>query len=293
MTFLEELQSRILVFDGAIGTMLIRAGLPEGHPPDAWCLERPDAVARLHAAYAHAGADVLTTNTFGANRLKLAKAGLEHQCSAINQAAVQLAREQAGDEHFVAGELGPTGTWLPPVGDADHDHLVVTFAEQAALLANAGVNLIIIETMYDLREGTAALEGAQKACDLPIVACLTFDRKSRGFFTVMGNPAAESMRALQEAGAVVVGANCSLGSGDMCDLAAEIRRAVRGPVIAQPNAGLPEIRDGKTVYPEDVATFTANVQKMIELGVNVVGGCCGTTPEYIAGLARMVREQRR
>lgn len=290
MTFAQALQTRVLVCDGAMGTMLLRAGLAEGQPPDAWCLQNPAAVSRVHAEYARAGADVLITNTLGANRPKLTQSGLAEQCAAINQAAVRLAREHAGEQRFVAGDIGPTGWLLAPVGPAKSQDLLAAFAEQAEYLATAGADLLIIETMYDLQEATAAVEGARKVCDLPIVACLTFERKPHGFFTLMGNPPTASMQALREAGAQVVGTNCSLGSAAMCELAAEIRQCVPGPVIAQPNAGAPEVRDGQTVYPEDVATFSANVRRMIELGVNMVGGCCGTTPAYIAELARMARE---
>ena len=276
-----------LLFDGAIGTMLISAGLKGGTPAEAWILERPGEILKVHRAYARAGAQVVTTATFGANSVKLEKAGLHDQVHGINFRGASLARRAAGHTCFVAGNMGPTGELLAPSGTLTPERAQACFAAQASALARGGVDFFLLQTFFDLKEILAAIGGVRSVSRLPIFASMTFRRTPKGYATVMGNTPPESMAALVEAGAFVVGANCSLGSGDMVELAGEIRRAVDIPVMAKPNAGVPKVEKGRTIYTESVSCFVRNMARISGLGVQVIGGCCGTTPDYIHSMSRL------
>ncbi len=276
-------QDRPLLLDGGLGTQLIAAGLEAGQPPERWVLEHPDRVLAVHRAYVAAGSELIHPCTFGANRLRLRPFGLEERLVEINTRAVALAR-QAG-ARWVVGDIGPTGEYLPPVGRADPDVWRETFEEQAAVLLACGVDGFHIETMSDLREARVALEAVQLvAPGHPVMVSMTFDRKRRGFFTVMGDRLAPSLQALAADGATAVGANCSITSPDMRALATEALAAVEVPVVLQPNAGQPRVTPDGVVYDQDVAEFVRDVAAMAVAGVRVVGGCCGSDPGFIAAL---------
>ena len=283
---MDRVCSNGLLFDGAIGTMLISAGLGGGTPAERWILDRPEEISRVHRAYAQAGAEVVTTATFGGNAVKLKKAGLQDLADEINAKGAALARDAAGTDCLVAGNMGPTGELLSPSGTLRPEDAEACFAAQAKVLADGGVDFFLLQTFFDLNEILAAIRGVQWVSDLPIFASMTFRNTPRGFATVMGNGPSESMAALVDAGASVVGANCSLGSDAMVELAGEIRQAVDIPVMAKPNAGVPRVENGRTTYSETVETFTANMAKISALGVQVIGGCCGTTPEFIRRMAK-------
>ncbi len=275
----------VVVLDGGLGSMLVARGLSGGEAPELWNLDRPDDVAAVHRAYVDAGSEAVHTNTFGATPIRLAPFGLADRCEAINQAAVQLARE-AGPR-FVLGDVGPTGEYLAPVGDGDLIRWRESFSIQGAALAAAGVDAFHVETMSDLREAEVALDALREvAPDTPVLVSLTFDRKRRGFFTVMGNRVGGSLQRLSDAGAVTVGANCSLVSEDMADLAAEARAAVEAPLVFQANAGQPRMTEQGTIYDQTPAAFAWDVAAMASAGAAAVGGCCGTDPRFIAALCR-------
>lgn len=274
--FLSELKKRPLLFDGATGTMLQRLGLKPGGCPDELCLKDPEMVKKVHRAYVEAGSDIVTTNTFGANRIKLREYSLDGRLKEINVAAAQCARQASGSG-FVAGGLGPTGRFIEPVGDMDFDEAVGVFSEQASALKEGGADLIIIETMMDIREMKAAIIGA-KASGLPVAATMTFDETMR---TVLGTPP-ESFAIMAEGlGADVIGANCSLGIEGIYKAILAMGRVASTPFIAQPNAGIPVLKGTETVFPASPDEMAAFVPKLVGAGVRVLGGCCGTTPEHI------------
>jgi 5-methyltetrahydrofolate--homocysteine methyltransferase len=288
-TVLMELKKG-LIFDGATGSMLIEAGLTGGRASESWVLERPDEIESVHTAYARAGADVIGTCTFGGNRLKLESAKLADKIEAINRKAVRLARVAAGSERFVAGNIGPTGQLMTPNGPLTENLAQETYAEQAGVLAQNGVDFLLAQTFYDRKEMVAAIKGVRSVTHLPVFATMTFEKTKHGFSTIMGDGVEESMSAMLEAGAAVVGANCTLDSEKMLILAREIRILVDAPLLFQANAGAPELINGKVHYPEDAETFAENMSRMKSLGVEAVGGCCGTTPKHIRSLIEKFRQ---
>jgi methionine synthase I (cobalamin-dependent) len=285
VSVLERLLSpRALLLDGGMGSALIARGLPVGTPPELWNLERRADVTAVHRAYVEAGSDAIHTNSFGANPVRLAQFGLGGRCDEINRAAAALAR--AAGPRFVIGDVGPTGEYLPPVGHGDAGVWRSAFEEQGRSLAEAGVDAFHVETMSDLREATAALEALRSvAPGIPVFVSMTFDRKKRGFFTVMGNALVPALGALAAAGAAAVGANCSLTSSDMVALMSEAAAATSTPLVAQPNAGTPEqAGDGSFRYAQPPEEFAADMAAIARLGVRAVGGCCGTDDRFIAAL---------
>ena len=285
--FLATIKRRVVIFDGGMGSMLIAAGLTQREIPEAWVLSKSEKIGEVHAAYLDAGAEVLTTATFGASRLKLqaSEAGKSLDVAKVNEKGVEIARkalERSGKrERFVAGDIGPTGLFFPPVGTLKADEARAAFREQAKALAGAGVDLFIIETMYDLREAVEALRAVKEVSNLPVVVTLTFDHKPRGFFTMMGDTTDTTVETLLKEGANVIGANCTLQSGDMIDLAEEFRFITDAPLAFQPNAGRPVMEHGVPVYKQRPREFAEDVVKIVAAGANAVGGCCGTTPDFI------------
>ena len=278
---MSRLRQQGLVIDGAMGTMLMQAGLENGKAPESWVLEKPEEVVKVHRGYADAGADILITNTLGGNSIKLKKSGLDRHMAKINRKAAELARSTAGDRCFVAGNMGPTGEMLQPVGPLSEAHALEAFTAQARVLAESGVDLFLAQTFFSLKELRLAVQGIQSVSDLPIFASLTFQETPKGFATLMGDGVKTGMNRLADAGCAVVGTNCSLGSEPMIRLAEIVRKSVDIPVMAEPNAGMPEVVDGRTVYNEDAGDFARNLKRIKALGVEVVGGCCGTTPAHI------------
>ncbi|MFQ5354158.1 MAG: homocysteine S-methyltransferase family protein, partial [Thermodesulfobacteriota bacterium] len=269
--FRKALKERPLVFDGAMGTMLQRLGMKPGGCPDELVLTAPEMILKVHRAYSEAGADIITTNTFGGNRLKLREYGLEGKAHEINSRAAVLAREALGSNGFVAGDMGPTGAFLQPVGDISFDEALEIFTEQAAALKDGGADLALIETMMDLREVKAAIMAAMDA-GLPVAVTMTFDETMR---TVLGtSPEAFAITA-GALGVDLLGANCSLGSEGILKAITAMRAVTDLPFMAQPNAGIPFLDDrGETVFPDTPEEMSAFVPAFIEQGVRVFGGCC-------------------
>jgi len=284
-----------VLLDGGMGSALIARGLEAGGCSELWNLERPDVVEAIHAAFLEAGSDVVQTNTFGGNTHALKRHGLADKMEAINTEGVSIARRAVervtggrGRTRLVAGNIGPSGAMLPPVGTAEPEALEDAFAAQAAVLVAAGADYLAIETMGDLREALCALRGARRATDREVTVCLTFDRKKRGFFTIMGDRPVDSMKRLADEGATFTGANCSIGSEAMVELWSALAKATPGTTIAKPNAGLPEMTAEGPVYRQTPAEFGRDLGEIANRGARIVGGCCGTDPRFIAELARAI-----
>jgi 5-methyltetrahydrofolate--homocysteine methyltransferase len=279
----------VLVGDGAWGTELMKRGLPPGQPPEWFALERPDAIEEVARLYVAAGADLVTTDTFGGTSFRLELHGLGAERERINRQAVEAVKRSVGDRALVSASVGPSGRLLEPFGDISPDAVEAAFAEQIAVLASAGADVVCIETMGDLTEATRAVKAARAVAPrLPVMATMTFEPTPRGYFTVMGVSVEKAVAGLEAAGADVVGSNCGTGISDMVEVARQMVRATRRPLIIQPNAGLPESRDGQVVYRETPEAMAARVPELVELGVAIVGGCCGTTPEHTRAIRRAV-----
>jgi 5-methyltetrahydrofolate--homocysteine methyltransferase len=279
--FLKKLEEKTIIFDGAMGTMLMAAGYASIKTPILLNLEQPDLVTDIHSRYYAAGADVVITNTFGGNPFKLAADGLEQQMVDLNRRGVELTRKVCPEDKFVAGDIGPCGKMLKPLGDVSQEAVQENFFLQAEILIKAGVDLITIETMYSLEEALAAVQGVRKAGDILLLASITFTKTKNGFFTMMGETVSQCVSDLADAGVDMVGTNCTLNSADIIDLTKILRDATPKPILIQPNAGKPVTRKGLTFYEQTPSEFATDAAKIVEAGADMIGGCCGTTPEFI------------
>ena len=276
--------------DGGMGTLLQERGLDDGGSGELWNVERPELVRSAHEAYAKAGARVLTTNTFGGTRPRLASHGLEDRVHELNRAAAAIARSVA-DEYgaLVAGDLGPTGELLAPLGTMDADQAVELFSEQLAGLRDGGIDLVLVETMSDLGEVEAAVRAARSVVpELPVVATLSFDTNLR---TMMGVRPGDAVRSLADLGVDAVGANCGRGPAEMETIVAEMVEARPEGLllVAQSNAGLPHVVGDHFEYDKSPADLAAHARVLRDLGVDLIGACCGSTPEHIAAMRAAVR----
>lgn len=279
----------VICGDGAWGTLLIDRGLAAGHPPESWTLDRPDVLSDIAGEYLAAGAELLTTNTFGASSIRLASHGLGDRGDEINTRAVELLHAVSNGRAWINASMGPTGRLLKPLGDLDPSEASDAFAHQAAALARAGADVISVETMTDLDEAELAVKAARTAAPgVPVIATMTFEVTPRGVFTIMGVSAERAARALADAGANLVGANCGHGIQTMQVVVREFTAHASTPIVVRPNAGLPERREGRLLYAEDPATFAAVARHLVVPGVALIGGCCGTTPAHIRQLSRQL-----
>ncbi|HEX9189445.1 MAG TPA: homocysteine S-methyltransferase family protein [Vicinamibacteria bacterium] len=275
----------VLVGDGAWGTELMQRGLPAGQPPEWFALERPEVIEEIARLYVDAGADLVTTDTFGATSFRLKLHGLDGERERVNRQAVEAVKRAVGGRALVSGSIGPSGRILEPYGETSPDAVEEAFAEQARALASAGADVLCIETMGDLTEATRAVKAARDvAPGVPVMATMTFEPTPRGYFTVMGVSVEKAAAGLEAAGADVVGSNCGTGIDDMVSIARAMARATRLPLIIQPNAGLPRSLDGRLVYDETPDAMAARVPELLDLGVAIVGGCCGTTPAHVRAI---------
>jgi len=283
-------QGRALVADGATGTMLQAAGLPTGMPGEAWVLSRPEQIAGLHRAYLEAGSELILTTTFGGTRPRLKAAALDAEVTQISRRAAELARQEAGDDRYVGGDIGPTGEMMAPLGPLTFARAVELFAEQAAALVEGGVDCLYIETMSDLAEARAALTAAHQVSDLPVFCTFSFDTHGRTSMGVRPDQAAQAAIAL---GVAALGANCGRAPEELLTLLPQIHAAApEAFLIAKPNAGLPRMVQRRVVYdgtPERMAELALNY---VELGAVIVGTCCGSSPEHIAAIARALSTTR-
>ena len=280
---------RVLVGDGAWGTQLMARGLPDGRPPEWFALQRPEVIEDVARLYVDAGADLVTTDTFGGNVFRLALHGLDSERERINRQAVEAVRRAVDGRALVSASVGPSGRLLEPYGDVSSQALDAAFAEQITALAEAGADLVCVETMSDLAEATAAVRAAKRvAPGLPVMATMTFERTPRGYFTVMGTGVEAAAVGLAAAGADLVGSNCGTGIEDMIEIARAMAPVGPLPLVFQPNAGLPETRGGALVYRQTPEQLADRVPELLELGVAIVGGCCGTTPDHVRAVRRAV-----
>jgi 5-methyltetrahydrofolate--homocysteine methyltransferase len=277
---------RPVLFDGGMGTLLQDAGLEDGAPGELWNLENPDGVRDAHAAYADAGARILTTNTFGGTRPRLDMHGLGDRLAEVNRSAARIARSVADERGLlVAGDLGPTGELLAPLGTLTPEDAQALFAEQLAALVEGGIDLVLVETLSDLGEADAALAAArQVAPELPVVVTMSFDTNLR---TMMGVRPADAVAHLAAAGADAVGANCGRGPEEMEVIAAQMAEARPAGVllVAQSNAGLPQVVGDHFEYDATPGDLAAHAARLAGLGIDLVGGCCGSTPDHIAAIS--------
>lgn len=284
--FLDRVRERILVCDGAMGTMLYSRGVFINRCYDELNLSAPELVLDLHRAYAAAHADILETNTYGANRLKLKAHGLEEQTEAINRRGVELARQAAGEQLYVAGAIGPTGVKVAQLGTIPEAELLDLFGEQAAALAEAGIDLFLLETFQDLNEIALALRAVRQISKLPVIAQMTYDEEGK---TTLGVEPETVVQTLLAEGADIIGANCSVGPHAMLEVIRRLARAGAPFISAQPNAGLPRLFEGRLLYMSTPEYHAEYARRFITAGASVVGGCCGTTPEHIRAIAGAVR----
>ena len=289
MDLLALTDASTLLLDGGLGLALSARGFAAGECPEEWNVSHPADVEDIHRAFFAAGSDMVNTNTFGGTSLRLEAHGLSARAIELNEAGARLAtgvRDREFPGRYVAGDIGPTGRMLRPMGDADPEALRASFFEQAEALLRGGVDVLNIETMFDLTEARVAVEAAvAAAAGWPVLASLAFKPTAKGFRTMMGVDPATAVASLREAGAVLVGCNCEISAEPMAELVPLLAELNGGRTIAQPNAGQPRLEAGQTVYGETAEHFAAVVSTYPALGAAIVGGCCGTPPESIAALA--------
>lgn len=291
-SLLERLaRGEILISDGAMGTFLQAKGLKPGESPESWCVTHPDEVKSVAEAYVAAGSDIVETDSFGGTTYKQREFGLSDQVDTFNKASAKLAKEAIAGKGYVAASVGPTGQIVEDEGgNVTPEDLYNAFKQQVVALAEGGADALCIETMSSRTEAVQAIKAAKENTKLPVICTFTFEAKTKGFRTMMGlTPAAAALAAV-DAGADIVGANCGNGIANMVEITREIRAAVPGtPILIHANAGMPVLENGKSVFKETPSDMAARVCELIGAGANIIGGCCGTTPDHIAAMARVVR----
>ncbi len=288
MSVLDLLSAKPVLFDGAMGTELQNRGLAAGTPPDLWNMEHPETVRQVHLDYVKAGSQVIETNTFGGTQTRLEKSGEVEVADKVNRLGAKIALEAAGSTAAVVGSVGPLGSLIEPFGDITREAAIAMFKKQVETLAASGVHTILIETMISLDEALIALEGSQSAGISEIGVTMTFQRSGNEVRTAFGEAAADCVHKLQEGGAGFVGSNCGSGFDDMMLVATEIRRSTTLPVLIQPNAGVPTVENNIISYSGTPSAFAEFVGKAAKLGINMIGGCCGTTPAHIAEARKVI-----
>lgn len=289
----ERAAKEILICDGGMGTQLHALGLAPGECPELWCLNHADDVRSVYQAYRRAGSLIVETNTFGGNRYKLAHYGLESSVVPINRAGVELARAVAGDSQYVMASMGPTGAFMEPYGDETEAAFYEAFKEQALAFEAGGADAVVVETMMAVEECCVAVRAVRENTGLTCLASFTFDpQPGGGYASMMGVTPEQFAQAAEAAGAQIVGSNCGLGPEHMKSIIARLRAVTGLPLIAMPNAGMPVLVDGHTVFPESPEEMARQVAGLVSAGASILGGCCGTTPEHIAAMAKALEKRR-
>ena len=282
---INNLANNIIVLDGATGTELQKKGLPGGVCPEKWCLDNPQIIQDVHTTYAKAGAHIVYSCTFGANRFKLKQYGISEDVRRINSELASLAKQACGKKVLVAGDIGPTGLFIEPFGPLSFEEAVDAFKEQVQGLIDGGCDLIVIETMIDIQEARAALLAVKETVDIFTIVSMTYEKDGH---TLGGTDPVSALITLQSLGADAVGCNCSTGPEKMLEFIAAMKPYATVPLLAKPNAGMPRLEGGKTVFDMDAKTFASYGRKLAVAGANMIGGCCGTTPVHISKLAKAV-----
>jgi 5-methyltetrahydrofolate--homocysteine methyltransferase len=284
-SFVELLAERpVLLADGATGTNYQNMGIEPGVAPEEWVVDAPEKVQELHRRFAEAGSDLVLTCSFGGSSLRLADEALHGRAVEVNRRAAELARAAVGDNVLVAGSLGPTGHLTEPLGPLTHDLAVATYAEQARALTDGGVDLLVLETFFSLDEGLWALEGIKSASDLPLVVSYSFDQGTK---TMMGLTPTQVVEAFAPLGIAAIGANCGKSLADTDAIVDELVAAADGlPLWVKPNAGVPRMVGDTVIYDAGPDDLAEHVRSYVDRGARIVGGCCGSTPEHIAAIAR-------
>lgn len=281
--FAQLTQEKTIILDGATGSNLLKRGMPYGVCPELWITEHRDVMIKLQKEYIEAGSNIIYAPTFSGNRIKLKEYGLLSRMEELNRALVAISREAAGGQALVAGDITMTGAQLTPMGDLTFDELVDIYKEQIGIIAEAGVDLLVIETMMSLQETRAAVLASHEVCDLPVMATLSFQENGR---TLYGASAKAAVAVLQGLGVDAVGLNCSAGPDKMLAVVTEMKQYATIPIIAKPNAGMPSLNaDGTTGYDMSPEVFAGHMDKLLEAGAAIVGGCCGSGPKFIEKLA--------
>jgi len=288
-TLEQRLSEGPVLLDGAMGSLLMDMGLHSGQPPEEWTLKYPERIGKTHKLYHEAGSDILQTNTFGASYYRLKECGIAEHHDLVNQRAVEICKEYGGDS-LVSGDIGPSGLLIEPLGPATLEELEKAFSKQVVILEKAGVDLFSIETMIDIEEALLAVKAIRDISTRPIIANMTYSQTGNGYFTVMGNSLEECTKRFIDAGADVIGANCNLDSLDSYQLAEELLTLTTNPISIKPNAGQPVLNGDTVSYGQSVEEFVDGMVKIHQLGVQILGGCCGSTPEYIRHLSDEVRK---
>lgn len=279
-------QKGIILLDGATGSNLTLAGMPKGVSTELWVLEHREILQKLQREYAEAGSQIIYAPTFAANRISMEYFGKEHEVRELNKRLVDVSQEAVRGKALIAGDLTTTGKMMEPRGDMTYERLLEAYTEQIEALAEAGVDLLVAETMLSVDETSVVLDAAAAVCDLPVMCSLTLEADGSALY---GGNGVEAVETLQELGAAAVGVNCSVGPDQLEAVITSMKKKARVPVIAKPNAGMPTINEkGHAIYSMDAPTFVKHVKTLINAGASIVGGCCGTTPEYIRLLAQEI-----
>ncbi|HDK27710.1 MAG TPA: hypothetical protein ENG48_11575 [Candidatus Atribacteria bacterium] len=290
----KQLDKGPLLIDGAMGTMLQKYGLSQGECSEEWNIIHPQIVENIHREYIKAGADIILTNTFGANRIKLNNFNKGEDTQKINKLAVNIAKEAVKKEKgqkekmFIAGSVGPTGKILEPYGELKIDEAYKNYVEQIQILEREGIDLIILETFYDLEEIKAALRAVKENTDLMVIASMTFDKNLK---TIYGVDSKQAVKVLEDEGADGVGANCGTGPDILYEVTKKMKEVSNTYLMVEPNAGIPEILEGKVIYPTNPKEMAMYAEKFARLGVNIIGGCCGTTPLHIKMISDKIKNK--
>ena len=279
--------SKIVLFDGGMGTELIKRGLEPGKVPDMLNIENPNTIVEIHKSYYNAGSDMCQSNTFGATPLKLKRHNLEDKINEIIEKALENIKKACPSGRLVVGDLGPTGEFRPPVGNASSEEWYSSFLTQVKLLEE-GVDLWHIETISDIEEMLAAVKAVRNVSEKPLIASITYKKTKKGFFTIMGDSVEKCIKALDNEEVDVIGMNCTLGSKEMVDLLKIAKSFTDKPLSVKPNAGQPIVKGDQTYYEQPVKDFANDIRKMIEIGAKIVGGCCGTSPKTISEIRKII-----
>ncbi|NVM43285.1 MAG: homocysteine S-methyltransferase family protein [Candidatus Lokiarchaeota archaeon] len=280
--------SKIILFDGGMGSEIFKRGIKPGKLPDTYNIEKPAIIYEIHKAYYDAGADMCQSNTFGASYLNLQNYKVEDQIREINERALENIKKARPSNRLIVADIGPSGQFRPPVGNAKPDQWVSSFVKQVNVLEE-GVDLWHIETMSDIEEMIAAIEAIKSISTKPIISSMTYKKTKRGFFTIMGDSLEKCVDIQEKANVDVIGANCTLGSDEMVLLIKELKNLTDRPVSAKPNAGQPRIdNNNRAHYDQPIKDFVSDIHKIIQLGAKVVGGCCGTSPDTICEIKKVI-----